>query len=88
MAFPALRGKGDLWTGLAIGVGILAAPVVIPVVAAALRPLIKAGVKGVYVAYEKGRESCAHAKEMAEDLVEEVKSEVHASASDEEQAGT
>jgi hypothetical protein len=78
MAIWDLRPKADIWTGVAIGVGLLVAPVVIPMVAAAARPLLKAALKGGFVLYEKGREVVAEVMEVTEDLVEEAKSEVKA----------
>jgi len=73
-----LRPKADIWTGLAIGVGLLVAPIVIPVIAAAARPVLKAALKGGLLLYERGRELCAEVTEVTEDLIEEAKSEVKA----------
>ncbi|MEW6113596.1 MAG: DUF5132 domain-containing protein [Thermodesulfobacteriota bacterium] len=78
MAIWDYRPKADIWTGVAIGVGLLVAPVVIPMIAAAARPLLKAALKGGFVLYEKGREVVAEVMEVTEDLVEEAKSEVKA----------
>ena len=78
MAIWDYRPKADIWTGVAIGVGLLVAPVVIPMVAAAARHLLKAALKGGFVLYEKGREVVAEVMEVTEDLVEEAKSEVKA----------
>jgi hypothetical protein len=72
------RPKADIWTGVAIGVGLLVAPVVIPMIAAAARPVVKAALKGGFLLYEKGREALAESMEVVEDLMEEVKSEVRA----------
>lgn len=64
-------------TGLAIGVGaILLAPVVIPAVAAIAKPLVKAGIKGGLVLYEKSIVALAEAKEVIEDLAAEARAEV------------
>jgi hypothetical protein len=76
MAITDLKPKSDLWTGVAIGVGLLLAPVVIPIVAAGVRPLLKMALKNGVLLYEKGREMVAEAMEGAEDLLEEVKAEV------------
>jgi hypothetical protein len=76
MEIFGFRPKADIWTGLAISVGLLMAPVVIPMVAAAARPLIKAALKGGILVYERACEMVAEVTEVAEDLVEEVKSEV------------
>jgi hypothetical protein len=78
MAIWDYRPKADLWTGVAIGAALLVAPVVIPMVASAARPLLKAALKGGFMLFEKGREVVAEAVEVVEDLVEEVRSEVHA----------
>jgi hypothetical protein len=78
MGFLDFKPKGDLWTGLAIGAGILAAPLLIPVLASAARPVLKAGIKGGFLLYEKGTEVLANAAEVVEDLTEEVKAEVQA----------
>ena len=53
MAFLDFKPKADLWTGLAIGAGLLVAPVVIPIVAASVRPLLKAAVKGALSVYKR-----------------------------------
>ncbi len=76
MALTDLVPRGNIWTGVAIGVGLLIAPVVVPALAGAARPVIKAVLKGGFLLYEKGREMVAEVSEMAEDLVEEAKAEV------------
>lgn len=78
MAIWDYRPKADLWTGVAIGVGLLVAPVVIPMIAAAARPVAKAAMKGGIMLYEKGREMIAEVSEVVEDLAAEAKSEVQA----------
>jgi hypothetical protein len=78
MALADLRPKSDVWTGVAVGVGLLLAPVVIPIVVAGARPLVKMALKGGFMLYEKGRETLADVMETAEDLMEEVKAEVKA----------
>ncbi len=76
MAIGDYAPKGDVWTGVAIGVGLLLAPVVIPMIAAAARPVAKAALKCGYMIYEKGGELCAEVAEAVEDLAAEAKSEV------------
>lgn len=78
MAIWDYRPKADIWTGVAVGVGLLLAPVVIPVVAAAARPVVKSLIKGGFMVYDKGCEIVAEAVEMVEDLAAEAKSEVAA----------
>lgn len=63
--------------GLALGIGaILLAPVLVPVVAAAAKPIIKAGIKGGMLLYAKTREIIAETQEVIEDLAAEAKSEL------------
>ncbi len=76
MAIWDFRPKADLWTGLAIGAGLLVAPVVIPVIADVARPVAKAVIKAGFMLYEKSRELFAEASEGMEDLAAEVKSEM------------
>jgi hypothetical protein len=78
MAILDYTPKFDLWTGVAIGVGLLVAPVIVPMVASAARPLVKQVIKGGYMAFEKGSEMFAEAIEVVEDLAAEAKSEVMA----------
>ena len=65
-------------TGLVIGIGaLILAPVVVPVLAVAAKPLMKAGLKGGILLYEKGQEMIAEAQELFEDLAAEVKAELY-----------
>ncbi len=68
--------KVDIWTGVVIGVGLLAAPVVLPIFAGMMRPVVKGVFKGVIVVYETGRDLISDTLEGAEGLLEEAKSEV------------
>ncbi|HEX7634564.1 MAG TPA: DUF5132 domain-containing protein [Noviherbaspirillum sp.] len=69
--------KSNIVVGLTAGVAAtLLAPVLIPVVATATRPLAKSLLKGGVVLYEKGREALAGAGEEIEDLIAEVRSEL------------
>lgn len=69
--------KSESAKGAAIGVGIaLLAPVVLPVVAAAARPLARAAVKTGLLLYEKGRETAAELGEVVDDLVAEARAEI------------
>lgn len=66
-----------LGTGVAIGIGaLILAPVLVPVAAAVVRPLIKAGLKGSILLYEKSKEMIAETQELFEDLAAEVKAEL------------
>lgn len=69
--------KGNVVTGLAIGIGVaVLGPVVVPLVASVAKPLAKAAIKGGLTLYEKGRETVAEMGEVLEDLVAEAKSEL------------
>jgi hypothetical protein len=69
--------KGNVVTGLAIGIGVaVLAPVVIPIVASAAKPLTKAAIKGGLALYESGRETLADVGEVLEDLVAEAQAEL------------
>ncbi len=69
--------KGNIVTGLAIGIGsAVIAPIVIPILASIAKPVAKASIKGGLMLYEKGREAVAEAQEVVEDLIAEAKSEL------------
>lgn len=77
MAFWENGLKGNIITGLAIGIGVaVLGPVVIPAAARVAKPLAKAAIKGGVSFYEKGREVIAEAIEVVEDIVAEAKSEL------------
>jgi hypothetical protein len=69
--------KGNVLTGLAIGIGAaVLAPAVLPVLASVAKPVAKAAIKGGLVLFEKGKETFAEMGEVVEDLVAEAKSEL------------
>ncbi len=69
--------KGNILSGLAIGIGAaVLAPAVMPVVASVMKPLAKAAIKGGIMLYEKGRETVAEVSEIVEDIVAEAKAEM------------
>jgi hypothetical protein len=66
-------------TAMAIGAGVvLLAPVVIPVVASVLKPLVKAAFKGGMLAFENARVAVAETRETIEDIAAEARSEMAA----------
>jgi len=66
-----------LGTGVAIGLGaIVLVPVLTPLLSAVARPLVKAGLKGGMLLFEKGKEAIAEAAEAMEDLVVEARAEL------------
>jgi len=69
--------KGNILTGLAIGIGAaIFSPQVIPAIAGVVKPFAKAAIKGSLIVYEKGKEAFAEVGEMMEDIVAEVKAEM------------
>ena len=69
--------KGNIVTGLAVGVGIaILAPLVTPILVSVGKPLAKSMIKTGMLLYEKGRETAAELGEVFEDLVAEAKVEL------------
>jgi hypothetical protein len=69
--------KENVLTGLAIGVGAaILAPAVLPALAGAAKPVLKAAIKVGLVLYEKGKETFAEMSEITEDVIAEAKAEV------------
>lgn len=65
--------KSDLAKGVAIGLGVAAAGVLL---VPALRPMTRSAMKGGILIFEKGREWMAEAEDSLEDLVAEVRAEL------------
>ncbi len=76
MAIWDYTPKVDMWTGVVIGAGLLAAPVILPIVAGVVRPVVKGMLKGVVAVYQTGRDLVSDTLEGAQSLLEEAKSEV------------
>ena len=73
--------KGNIFSGLAIGIGAaVLAPTILPILVGAAKPLLKAAIKGGIVLYDRGKESFAEVGEVVEDLVAEVKAELAVAA--------
>jgi hypothetical protein len=69
--------KGSVLTGLAVGIGaVVLAPVVLPALAGAGKPLMKAAVKSGIILFEKGKETVAELSEVVEDIVAEARAEM------------
>jgi len=78
MAFFEDMFKGNLGTGLAVGIGAaVIGPLVAPVVGAVLRPAAKAVIKAGLLAYDAGREGAARIGELGGDVVAEARSELN-----------
>lgn len=72
--------KSGTGKGIAIGIGVaILAPLVLPTVARAARPLAKAAIKSGFLLFEKGRETMAELGEAMEDIVAEAHAEIQAS---------
>lgn len=72
-----ILGNGVNMGSLAVGAGVVfLAPVVLPIVGAALKPVLKAAIKGGIMAYEGAKVSVAETKETIEDLAAEAKAEI------------
>lgn len=71
--------KGGGLATVVIGAAvILLAPVVVPVVVQAARPLLKEAIKGGILCFQKGREAMAEVGEMFDDVVAEARAELEA----------
>jgi Protein of unknown function (DUF5132) len=65
----------QLLAGMAIGVGAMLAPKLLPTLGSALRPVIKTAVRAGYSVALKTREMAAEASEQMQDLVAEAAAE-------------
>jgi hypothetical protein len=74
----ALFNNGfKLGGSIAMGAGMMIlAPIVVPIVASALKPVAKAAIKGGMIAYGKIKETAAETMESVEDLAAEAKAEL------------
>ncbi len=57
MKIFGFRPTGDVLTGAAVGAGLLVAPAILPLAWSAVRPLLKAVLKGGFFLYETGRQT-------------------------------
>jgi len=64
-------------TPVLIGIGaLILAPVILPVVGSAVKPLAKATIKSGLIVIQKGKELISEAVETLEDIAAEVKAEL------------
>lgn len=74
---PLFDNGYKLGVGLVIGVGaLICAPVVLPALAAVIRPIAKASIKGGIILIEKTRQLMAEAQEKIEDITAEAYAEL------------
>jgi hypothetical protein len=59
------KPSGDLFTTVAVGAAVAAAPGVIPFAWSAVRPLLKTVLKGGFMLYETGRGACTAVAQLA-----------------------
>jgi len=63
--------KGNLWTGLAIGVGAsILAPAIIPTLSRIVKPVVKSAIKSWLIIRERGKEIMATTAKVAPEHVE------------------
>ncbi|MGD8291084.1 MAG: DUF5132 domain-containing protein [Desulfobacterales bacterium] len=66
-------------SAMAIGAGVvILTPIVIPVLAGVMKPLVKAVIKGGMLAYENAKIAMEETKETLEDIAAEARSEIDA----------
>jgi hypothetical protein len=77
MAFFENMLKGNIGSGLAVGLGVaVVGPLLVPVLGGVLRPLAKTAIKGGLLAFDAGRESFAWLNEATGDMVAEARTEM------------
>jgi hypothetical protein len=67
-----------LWGGVALGLGAIAAPTVIPSVASAVRPVAKTLIKQGILLYRKGEQVATDVRDGWNSIIEEAISEIRA----------
>ena len=72
--------EAALLPGMILGVAAVAAPTALPKIGAALNPLFRSTVRGVYRFGEKAREMAAEMQEQVHDVIAEVEAERDAKA--------
>jgi hypothetical protein len=75
-----------LLPGIALGVAAMLAPKYAPNISAAIGPMFRSSVRGLYKFGQKTNEMVAEAKEQVQDIVAEVKAEQESSAEEEGKA--
>ncbi|KPJ94880.1 MAG: hypothetical protein AMJ53_04195 [Gammaproteobacteria bacterium SG8_11] len=69
--------KSNMGKGIAIGIGVaVLAPLVLPTVARAARPMARAAIKSGLLLFEKGQETVAELGEVIDDLLAEAQAEI------------
>jgi hypothetical protein len=80
MSFVEDMFKGNIGTGLAVGVGVaVVGPLLTPVLGSVLRPVGKAALKAGMLAVDAGREGLERINEMSGDIIAEARSELDSS---------
>lgn len=77
MAFVEEMFKGNIGSGLAVGVGVaVVAPLLAPVIGGVVRPLAKSVIKAGLLATDAGLEGMARLNEAIGDMVAEARAEL------------
>ena len=72
--------KSNMGKGIAIGIGVaVLAPLILPTVARAARPMARAAIKSGLLLFEKGQETVAELGEVIDDLLAEAQAEIQQS---------
>lgn len=81
MAFFEEMFKGNIGSGLAVGLGVaVAGPLLVPVISEVMRPLAKTVIKAGLLAVDAGLEGLARLNEATGDMVAEARAELDQSA--------
>jgi hypothetical protein len=76
MSLWSFKVNGDLWTGIAIGVCLVAAPVVLPFLGSAARVLLKEIVTGIFIIVEDVQTTAERVVSATSELIDEAEYEV------------
>ena len=81
MAFFDEAFKGNIGSGLAVGIGVaVVAPLLAPVIGGVVRPLAKTAIRAGLLAVDAGREGLARLEEAAGDMAAEARAELDQAA--------
>jgi hypothetical protein len=76
MSLWGFKVNGNLWTGIAIGVCLVTAPVVLPILGSAARVLLKEILTGIFVIVEDAQTTAERVVSATSELIDEVEYEM------------